>query len=105
MAERGVAARDAEHRSWHDALAVQHDHAVHRSHELRVARAPTHDFWYRQPFERRSDFSRELRGELAACLQRAVVEGAALRRVALFERFDRYIALAGEAEQSLCRLA
>jgi hypothetical protein len=58
------AGREAEHRAGHHLRAVQHDQAVRRPHELRVARAPAHHLGDRQARERSLHEPREHVGEL-----------------------------------------
>ena len=55
----------SEHRARHDARAVQHHQAVHRPHELRLARAPAHDFRNRQRLQRFFDNARA-----STCIER-----------------------------------
>jgi hypothetical protein len=73
MAERGVAAVQAQHLTGHDTLAMQHDQAMHRAHELYIGVAPAHHLRDRQFFQRVGNDLAEHGFELDA-LDRGFVE-------------------------------
>jgi hypothetical protein len=105
VAERLVAALQAEDFSGHDARTVQHHQTVRGPHELRVAAAPAHHFGNRERFQDSSHFRGEHVIQRDASRQAPMHENPTFGRIELFERIGRHIILAGEAFQRFGRLA
>ena len=101
MARCAATRAQREHLAGHDFLAVQHDEAVHRPHELRLARAPAHELRNRQRLECRIDLRGEHFAEHRALRLDACDYDRTLRRIAPTQLGDRDAVLAREAGDRL----
>ena len=95
----------AENRGIDDVLAEQHQHPVHRAHELRVAVAPAHPPGDGQRVERTLHDGRQQADGERPSLGAAVHHPRALRRLQLLERVDFDAATLRERKRSLGRRA
>ena len=103
MATRDIARFQPEHAALNHAAPVQHDQAMHRPHELRLARAPAHHFRNRQVFQRLLDDLGKRCVERRALEHDSCEEKISLGRLAPLQLPDRNTVLLGEARNSLRR--
>jgi hypothetical protein len=101
MPQGTIAAGQPQHFARHDAIAQQHDQAVRRTHELRLAGAPTHHLRRGQLLQRVRHDAGQVQLERLAALDRPEYEELALGVLAARERADLRAAALREAQQGL----